>query len=89
MHPDKVYVTPTEEGGWLVRSAQRNQENPTVFRSKIDALEEALNRTTEDKLMVYSATGQLIPRLDYPTSVPKERMFKAVLSAIRKKYQAS
>ncbi|MBV8636180.1 MAG: hypothetical protein JO002_16930 [Burkholderiaceae bacterium] len=83
MHSDKVYVTPTAEGAWLVRTGSHQREDPAVFKSKIDAIEEALSRTSEEHLVIYSAEGRLMRRIDVPTSVPKEQILRAILKVAR------
>jgi len=84
MHGDKVYITPTADGAWLVRTGKRKRENAQVFKSKIDAIEEALTRTSDEHLVIYSAQGKLMPNIDVPTSVPKERIWRAILDIARK-----
>jgi len=87
MNSDKVYITPTAEAAWLVRTGNHQRENPAVFKSKIDAIEEALSRTSEENLVIYSAQGRLMRRIDVPTSVPKEQILRAVLEVSREAEQ--
>lgn len=74
MSTSHVSVLPDSAGRWIVAGAGKSQ----VFTSKLDALAEAYKRTRSGKVIVATASGQIIRPAKAKTSIAPSAIRQAV-----------
>jgi hypothetical protein len=75
----KLIVEKGKHGKWTVRSLVQPSCAVQVFRSKVEAYANALEREADEDIAVTLDSGQIIPDFRGTTTIPKEEIRTGII----------
>lgn len=80
---EKVSVTKEEQGDWVVKFSTGKGQSSAIFQTKVEAVSNARSKSTPSKVVVGTASGQIIRPPSVQTSKTRQSMRDAVLDVVR------
>lgn len=80
---EKVSVTKEGQGDWVVKFSTGKGQSSAIFRTKVEAVSNARSKSTPSKVVVGTASGQIIRPPSVQTSKTRQSMRDAVLDVVR------
>lgn len=79
---EKVSVSKGKQGDWIVKFSTGKGQSSAIFQSKVEAVSNARSKSTPSKIVVGTASGQIIRPPSIQTSKTRQSMRDAVLGVV-------